>query len=149
MKSYKSIISVLTVIAFCVLTSCQSREEKVINRLNNLSEQIEEDGKNFDAKGWEDAIKKLDKIHEDMQDCKFTTEQLQEVGRTEGRLYAIIAKESAKVLGQGFSDAIQQFGSFAKGFKEGAEENFDEDAIEDALDKISNAFKSVEDEWDE
>ena len=149
MKSYKSIISVLTVIAFCILTSCQSREEKAINKLNHLSEQIEADGKNFDAKDWEDAIEDFEKIHEDMQDCKFTSEQLQEVGRTEGRLYAIIAKESAKVLGNGFSNAIQQFSSFAKGFKEGAEENFDEDAIEDALDKISNAFKSIEDEWDE
>ena len=54
MKS-KLILSALF-ISLLALSSCQSREEKVISKLDSLSERIEKDGRIFDADDWEEAI---------------------------------------------------------------------------------------------
>ena len=79
----KFIITALVTSALS-LTSCKSREEKVINKLDNLSERIERNGSKFDAEDWEEAIEDFADIHEEMQDCEFTKEQLRELGKKEG-----------------------------------------------------------------
>ena len=90
MKS-KLILSALF-ISLLALSSCQSREEKVISKLDSLSERIEKDGSIFDADDWEEAIEDFADIHEEMQDCQFTKEQLRELGKKEGKVSAILAK---------------------------------------------------------
>ncbi len=151
MNINRKIISVLVVAvaAISLLSSCQSYEDRVITKLNHLSERIDEDGKNFDADDWEEAMEELADIHEEMAECDFTLEQLKEVGRADGRLSAIIAKEGAKTLGKGFLDAIKGISSYAKGFQEGAESNISEKDVEDVVKEIGSTLKSVEDEWKE
>lgn len=142
-------ISAIAVVALFVLTSCQSYEKRVINKLNNLSERIEKNGKDFDADDWEEAVEELADIHEDMKDCEFTKEELKELGRKEGKLAATIAKEGTKALGKGVADYLGGLGSFAKGFKEGAEDNFSEEDIKDVSEEIESALKSIEEDWKE
>jgi len=142
-------IPVFVVTAVLVLSSCRSYEDRVITRLNHLSERIDADGKNFDADDWEDAMEELADIHEEMTDCDFTPEQLKAVGRADGRLTAIIAKEGAKALGHSFSDAIKSLGIYAKGFKEGAEENISDDDFNGVVNELNDAVESVNEEWRE
>lgn len=139
----KFIITALVTSALC-LTSCKSREEKVINKLDNLSERIERNGSKFDAEDWEEAIEDFADIHEEMQDCEFTKEQLRELGKKEGKVSAIIAKEGSKALGREFKNFLGNFGAFAKGFKEGAEENVNEDDFNEVENDISNALQEFE-----
>lgn len=139
----KFIITALVTSALC-LTSCKSREEKVINKLDNLSERIERNGSKFDAEDWEEAIEDFADIHEEMQDCEFTKEQLRELGKKEGKVSAIIAKEGSKALGREFKNFLGNFGAFAKGFKEGAEENVNEDDFNKVENDISNALQEFE-----
>ena len=136
----KFILSTLF-ISLLTLTSCQSREEKVISQLDRLSERIEKDGNNFDAEDWEEAIEDFAEIHEDMQDCEFTKEQLRELGKKEGKVSAILAKEGSKALGREFKNFLGNFGAFAKGFKEGAEENVSEEDFNEVGNDISNALQ--------
>ena len=140
-------ITVFVIMVLCVLSSCQTYEEKTISKLTNLSERIEKEGKNFDADDWEEAIEELADIHENMVDCEFTKEQLKEVGRTYGRLSAIITKESAKAFGDGISDAVSRLSSFAKGYTEGVVENLNEEDINDVEDQIMSTLKEIEDVW--
>lgn len=151
MNINRKIISVLVVAvaAISLLSSCQSYEDRVITKLNHLSERIDEDGKNFDADDWEEAMEELADIHEEMAECDFTLEQLKEVGRADGRLSAIIAKEGAKTLGKGFLDAIKGISSYAKGFQEGAEENINDEDFNDVVNEFNDAVKSVKEEWKE
>ena len=139
----KFIITALVTSALC-LTSCKSREEKVINKLDNLSERIERNGSKFDAEDWEEAIEDFADIHEEMQDCEFTKEQLRELGKREGKVSAIIAKEGSKALGREFKNFLGNFGAFAKGFKEGAEENVSEEDFNEVGNDISNALQEFE-----
>ena len=139
----KFILSTLF-ISLLTLTSRQSREEKVISQLYRLSERIEKDGNNFDAEDWEEAIEDFAEIHEDMQDCEFTKEQLRELGKKEGKVSAILAKEGSKALGREFKNFLGNFGAFAKGFKEGAEENVSEEDFNEVGNDISNALQEFE-----
>ena len=145
MNIYKTFFGVLTVILLLTLTACRSYEERVITKLNNLSERIDKYGKTFDVDDWEDAMEELADIHEEMGDCDFTREQLKEVGKADGRLSAIIAKEGAKALGQGVSGIIDRVSSYAEGFQEGAQENMSEDDIKEVEKELNKAFQSVED----
>ena len=147
MKS-KLILSALF-ISLLALSSCQSREEKVISKLNSLSERIEKDGSNFDADDWEEAIEDFADIHKEMQDCEFTKEQLRELGKKEGKVSAILAKEGSKALGREFKNFLGNFGAFAKGFKEGAEENVSEEDFNDVEEELKSTLKDIEDEWKE
>ena len=147
MKS-KLILSALF-ISLLALSSCQSREEKVISKLDSLSERIEKDGSNFDADDWEEAIEDFADIHEEMQDCEFTKEQLRELGKKEGKVSAILAKEGSKALGREFKNFIGNFGAFAKGLKEGAESAYDEEEFKDIGNDIMNDLKEIEEDWKE
>lgn len=129
--------------------SCKSREEKVISRLESLSERIDKKGHTFDAEDWAEAFEDLEDIHEDMEDCEFSREELKEIGRADGRLTAIIAKEGAKSLGHDASIFLKNFSSFVKGFQEGAQENINEEDFNDVGDQIMSTLKDIEDEWKE
>ena len=139
-------LTALFILLSLLLTSCQSQEESVITRIEKLSVRIDKEGKNFTTEDWEDALDDLAEIHEDIQDCDFTTEQLKELGKVEGRLSAIIAKEASKAVGHSLSDIIKNFGSFASGFKEGLEENVSEEDFVEPANEISDALKAVEQE---
>lgn len=129
--------------------SCKSREEKVISRLESLSERIDKKGHTFDAEDWAEAFEDLEDIHEDMGDCEFTKEQLREVGRADGRLSAIIAKEGAKSLGREASSLLKSISSYAKGFQEGTQENVNEEDFNDVEEELKSTLKDIEDEWKE
>lgn len=147
MNIWKIGIATFAIMALFGLSSCQTYEEKTLDKLTNLSERIEKEGPKYDANDWEEAFEELADIHEDIKDCEFTPEQLKEVGRTYGRLSAIIAKESAKALGGGISDAISRFSSFAKGYTEGVVENFNEEDLKEAEDQIMSTLKEIEEGW--
>lgn len=103
------------------LNSCKPHEERVINRLDNLSEKVEKNGSKWNADQWADALEELEDIHYDMEDCEFTPEQLRTLGRVEGRLTVIIMTEGAKKLGDKFLSFMEGAGAFMKGYQEGVE----------------------------
>ena len=144
---------ILTLAVFATIlfsfSSCKSREEKVISRLESLSERIDKKGHTFDAEDWAEAFEDLEDIHEDMEDCEFTREELKKVGRADGRLTAIIAKEGAKALGRETSFFLRNFSSFAKEFQEGAKKNFNEEDFNDVEEELKSTLKDIEDECKE
>ena len=113
-----------------ILSSCKSREEQVISQLDDLSERVEKNSDSFDSNDWKEAIAEFDQIHKEMADCDFTKEELREIGRKEGKLAMILAKEGAKKMGGQLQEIMKDVGSFTKGFKEGIESEFDEKDFE-------------------
>lgn len=138
----KKALFILTVVMlglFC-LTSCQSKEERAINKLEQLSERIEKNGEEYDVEEWNGIMKELESIHEDIGECNLTSQQMKELGRIEAKLYKNIMKNGSKL----FSGALSSFGSYAKGFKEGLMDgDFDENGLEEQFDEFENAFKDA------
>ena len=146
MKSITRLTTIfLLVTCVSAFTSCVSREARVIRDINNLAERIDENGKNFDADDWEEALEDLAEIHEDMEDCEFTSEQLRKLGKVDGKLSVIIMKEGSRAAGKGITDFIRSAGSFIKGFEEGSQESYGEnkDEIEQINDDVSSSIEEV------
>ncbi len=147
----KSVLFIITTAftGLLCLTSCQSQEEKVINKLNNLSERIEKNCDSYNADDWEKVVEEWSAIHESLADCDFTTEQLKEISIAEGKLSSIILSKGAKAAGNGIINAISNFGSFANGLKEGLENIDNEKELEEIgegiEDEINKAVQSLED----
>ena len=72
------------------LSSCCSREERVINRLESLCEEIEEIDM-FDEEAYEKYKEELKDIQKDAEDCKFSQEQQAKLIRLSGRFVSSIA----------------------------------------------------------
>ena len=139
-------IAVLTAIVLS-FSSCKSKEEKVISKIERLSERIDKNGHKFTAEDWIEAFEDLEDIHEEMEDCEFTLEELKEIGRADGRLTAIITKEGVKTLSKNVSFFLKDFSSYFKGFQEGAYENFNKEDLDEIENEIKNTLQDIEDEW--
>ena len=138
----KSALFILTAVMLGLLnlTSCQSREEKTIERLESLSERVEENGNKFDVEEWNGIMKELEDISDDIDDCNFTSNQKEEVGRLQARFYKSILKNSPKII----SDVLSSYGSYAKGLKEGlVDDDFDENGLKEQFDELEDAFKDA------
>ena len=83
------IASVFLITGF-TLSSCCSREERVINRLESLCEEIEENDM-FDEEAYEKYKEELQDIKKDAEDCKFSQEQQAKLIRLSGRFVSGIA----------------------------------------------------------
>ena len=121
------------------ISSCKSREDQVISQLDDLSERVEKNSKNFDSNDWKSALAEFEQIHKEMADCDFTKEELREIGRKEGKLALILAKEGAKTAGSHLHELMEGIGSFTEGFKEGFESEFNEKDFE----KLGNDMEKM------
>ena len=137
------IFAVVMLGLFC-LTSCQSKEERTISKLQQLSEQIEEDGENYDVEDWNGIMKDMESISEDIEDCDLTSQQMREVGRLQAKFYKAIMKNGKKVFSSGLSKVFSNFGAYAKGLKEGLQiDSLDENGLEEQFGELEDAFKDA------
>lgn len=109
-------------ILLCVFCSCQSKEERVISGLEKLAAQIDKRADSFTDKDWEDVMTKYEELHKQALECDFTQEQLKELGRVEGRLTTIFAKEGTKKIGRDIKDLIDGGKAVIDGFLQGVDE---------------------------
>ena len=146
-------------IALCAvlfLSSCQSQEEKVISRINDLAEQIEKNASNWDEQDWVDAMNEYTQICQDAQKCNFSNEQLVEVGNASGKIAVAVGKNSANVLAKGmdaFSNELAKgmdaySNVLAKGMKSTLGEMSDEEDLDDEEDTDAEEDMDPEEDLD-
>ena len=115
------------------MTSCQTKEEKIIKNFNALAERVEKQSDSFTDSQWENIYSEFESLQTQAKDCDFTAEQLKEVSAAEAELTAAIAKQKAKELGNDISDLINEGEEIVNGVIEGFKEGFgigDKDAEE-------------------
>ncbi len=108
-----------------VVMSCQTKEERVIADLEKLAIQIEQRAETYSDEDWQMVIDKYKKIHRESMDCDFTEEQLKELGRVEGKLTTVIAKEGSKKISRDVKDLVKDGKSVVEGFLQGLSESVD------------------------
>lgn len=101
-RRFAAVVAVL--VAFCFLTSCQSKEEKVISQLESLCKTVEKDSFSVDDI---DAMQdKFDAVCEAAKECSFTNEQLKEVAKLETRFTKAIAKKAIERVGSALEGIV-------------------------------------------
>ena len=142
--------SMLMACTAVLFTGCRPHEERVMDRLDRLSEEIQKNGEKWGVNEWADALEELEDIHFDMEDCEFTPEQLRALGRVEGRLTVIIMTEGAKKLGDELIPFMEGAGAFMKGYKEGTEsmEDYSLEELEKYGTHLNQELERISDELD-
>jgi hypothetical protein len=113
MKKAIKVLALCLLVAF--MTSCQTKEEKVINKLKALAERVESKADSFTESQWENIYNEFESLQTQTKDCDFTAEQLKEVAKAEAELTAAIAKQKAKELGNDINNAINEGKSALEG----------------------------------
>ena len=121
----------ITVMALCLLvafmTSCQTKEEKVVNKFKALAERVQKDAETLSDSQWENVYSEFESLQKQAKECEFSAEQLKEVAKAEAELTAAIAKQKAKELGNGINDLINEGKSALEGVFEGLKEGLSGD----------------------
>ena len=115
------LVAFLTIVLF---GSCKSKEERVLDQLQGMSERIEKKGDSMSSEDWEKLYKEYSDIHAKIvnEEYDFTDEQMRELGRVEGKLGKAFVKHSMSDFGKATEDIIKKGSEFLKGVLESNEE---------------------------
>ena len=120
MKKAIKVLALCLLVAF--MSSCQTKEEKVINKLQALAERVESKSDSFTESEWENIYTEFESLQTQTKDCDFTAEQLKEVAKAEAELTAAIAKQKAKEVGNSINDVINEGKEVLNGIFDGIKE---------------------------
>ena len=141
------IMAFVALVPVFTLSSCQSREERIISRYESLCEEIEEDD-DFDTDD------QYNEIVNDSKGCSFTSEQQAQLAEITTRFVTVMTK---KVSGSMINSAgdimkvgVKTMNGMMKGLVDGAseiEESMDD--IDDSMDDIDDSVDDIDTEIDE
>ncbi len=109
------------------MTSCKTKEEKVIHKLQALAERIENKGDSFDEADWDKVMTDLEAIQQQAKECEFSSEQLKELAKAETEVNAAIVKHGFKKAVKDFNDTIEEGAGVVNGILDGVKESFGSD----------------------
>jgi uncharacterized protein YgiM (DUF1202 family) len=126
--------------AVLILFSCQSKskEEKVISRFNDLAEQIKNNGDDLEDWSLVDRMniaKDYALILNDMQECKFTDEQIKELSKASVNVAVALGSVSNKELANEMQGLLGGVDKYLEGLTGGMGVKLGE--MESVLDEIT------------
>jgi hypothetical protein len=122
MKKKSITILGIFIFAMFLFSSCQTKEERVINKFKDLAERVDKNSDTFSDQDWEEVLDEYEALNDEAMDCEFTNEQLREFGRVDGLLTGVITREGSKKLGRDLGRYINEGKQVMKGFLEGFSE---------------------------
>lgn len=120
----KKIVSLLVtaLVAMCVMTSCASKEEKALSKLDALLEHVVKDGDTMSEEEWDQVYTDYQAIGLDNEELEFTDEQLKEVGTKTAKILKEYGDHTQKKIGKKLQDSLKKLGGFLKGLSSDDEE---------------------------
>lgn len=111
------LMSCLTCMAL-TFTSCNNKNTPIHN-LQELSEDLKQNSKNYTDDDWAAISQSLDNINNEIDEhrTEYTDEEMKEIGRLKGICGAYLMKYAAKNASQQLKNLIQQFGGAIQGVK--------------------------------
>ena len=125
MLRYKYFISYVTCAIFVLcMIGCKSKQTP-INKLENLTEEIQEKAQNYTEEDWKATAEELELIENEIEQYKseYTDEELKEIGRLKGKCLAQFTKYSIKAFSNGVKDVMKEAEGLLEGFTQGFEDN--------------------------
>lgn len=111
------VLNILFAVVVIFMSSCSGRTRS-INRLESFTEELVENGKDYDQKDWDEASAKYEQIIADLNEYRgeYTDEELHEIGKLKGKC----AVQFARAAVNQFGGILQDLTKEAAGFVEGA-----------------------------
>ena len=119
-------IAILLCVLTLSITSCQSKEDKVLSDLESVYNRLN-DSENFTDADWTELLTEYEVIHEEAQTCEFSYEQKKELGRIEGKIMSKITERKSEELGSEIGNLINSGGAIIGGFFEGLQEELEKE----------------------
>lgn len=113
----------LAAIAFSLCFASCETSKTPIEHLESLVEQVEDRYDEFTDEDWEKIASEYEKIEEEMSKYEFSDDELKEIGKLKGRIYAKMTKNALK----DFSKQMEEWGKQIEGGVEGFFEELNED----------------------
>lgn len=118
-------------LAAAVLTACSSYSTSA--EFSGIADELEQNSQTYTDDDWAGIISQYESIVESMQGCVYSDEELQEIGRQQGRCLAYITKGYALLAAKKGAGYLNQL----KGLVEGFEQEFgDEEEIVNSVEGL-------------
>ncbi len=123
MKHYLRTL-LIAIMAIMLLGSCKSKEERALDRLHTMSEQIQKNGDNMTSEDWDKLYDEYSALHDKIANEKydFTDEQMRELGKVERELNNAFVKQSISDFGKATKEIFKKGKEFLEGFTGSDEE---------------------------
>ncbi len=142
------IVFIASFVCSLSMASC-SKEKDNLDKLRQLTEQIEKEGLQYDEDQWESVLNKFGEVEEDCAKCEFSEEQLRQKGEYEGRVATALARyasqklgEEMKNLGVKMQNSLIEFEGVAKGIADGME------TFSHEMEGFSEQFKGIAEQFE-
>ena len=112
--------SIFALIVAGGLSSC-STKQGCIRQLENLSEELDQNGQYYTVGDWEDAADKFVKIRKNINKHRYTQTERRKIGRLEGNCVTAVAKGlkgQAKNLGSELRGILESLMDLVKNWKD-------------------------------
>ena len=125
----RKVFSIMTLCLFVtVMTSCQSKEEMVIRKINKLADRVEQKADSFSNAEWKKALSDFEDLQEEALECHFDKQQLKQFAKADARLTAVFVKKGAGKLGDELQEVLDKGKEILNGLLDGLRLGFgDED----------------------
>lgn len=150
MKFQKIIIVVVMIFIGFSLLSCGGAYNPV-NRLEGLTEELEENSSYYTADDWSYAIEEYEQIETELAEYSYSEEEMKEIARMRGKCYAFLLQGAAVIAKDGLVDQLDYIENIMAGFEEGVGNQIDnfENTMEDYEEELDNRLEKFENAVDE
>jgi uncharacterized protein YoxC len=99
-----------------IFTSCNNESNKIKSCEKDIA-HAEENAKGYTTEDWKKLEEKMDALQKDIEinRDKYTDEQIKEIGKLQGRYFAIAVKKGIN----DFQESVEDLGNQMEGFIEG------------------------------
>lgn len=98
-----------------VLAACNP-QQTAVDDLATFTERLEKESAEWSPAEWDDAMQHFSEITQTIERYQYTDEELQEIGRLEGRCFAYFAAYAASQFEAQTHDALQELQGAVDGF---------------------------------
>ncbi len=140
----KSILSIVAIFFIALgVSSCQSKEESFVDKLNDIYEEIN-NADNLSSEEWDALINEFTALHDEAANYNFTEEQIKEIAKLETKIATAASKKA-------FGTALKSGGAILKGISEAFDDikNESQDEVSDLMNDFEEKAEEFESETKE
>lgn len=113
-------LTVIFVVTALTMSSCQSKEEKVISQMREISKTVESE--DFMVEDLQDIEKKYEDLLSQSAECNFSEEQLKEIGKIQAHIVKGITKQTTETMDNLLEDAMNVADGFLEEYNKESED---------------------------
>ena len=113
------ILKIFVYLLACVFlfSSCENKQTP-IKKLEKLDRALVQKSESFTEQDWENAMMEYEQIEQELSMYDYTDEELRQIGKLKGRLFAKISKEYLNKTMDEFETQMKMFEGALEGFME-------------------------------